>query len=72
MEVQLALLLTQVSPNYSLFNLSVGLKTLSRMDILQDPVIVKERIDRNLEELANLASEDRSRSRKEILDELSK
>ncbi len=42
------------------------------MDSLQDPVIVKERIDRNLEELANLSSEDRSRSRKEILDELSK
>jgi ribosomal RNA methyltransferase Nop2 len=42
------------------------------MENLQDPVIVKERIDRNLEELGNLSSEDRSRSRKEIMDELSR
>lgn len=42
------------------------------MDTLQDPVIVKERIDRNLEELGNLSSEERTRSRKDILAELSK
>jgi len=41
------------------------------MENIQDPVIVRNRIDRNLEELSNLSSEERSRSRKEILNELS-
>jgi hypothetical protein len=42
------------------------------MENIQDPAIVRQRIDSNLEVLGNLSAEDRDRSRKEILTELSK